>query len=392
MSLSCLTFRTGKYYNSLTDVTDKYSIGHLLRAKEFCEICIARDKLSEKVYSCKKFSKKDGKSVRRAAKNEILILKMVNHPNILQLIDTFETREEYFIIQEMATGSDLFDWILHQGSYTERDASNVIQQVLDTVSYLHSLHIVHRNIKLENLIYYRQQNPSKVVIGDFHLSRIEAGSISDPCGTPEYLAPEVVARHKYGRPVDCWAVGVIMYILLSGNPPFYDESEDEDNESHNRAIFRKILAGEVEFEEPYWVDISGAAKDLVCRLLEVDQEQRVTASEALAHNWISGNAALEKDLKLGVCAQMEKNFAKAKWKKAIRATALMHRLRTTEPRTLQCTSSSPQPAEKILGSRDGTSSVGETPLPHILTEDSTDHQANGDSSQSQGLTLQSSKE
>ncbi|XP_078394448.1 caM kinase-like vesicle-associated protein [Cetorhinus maximus] len=183
-----------------------------------------------------------------------------------------------------------------------------------------------------------------------------------------------------------------MYILLSGNPPFYDESEDEENESHNRAIFRKILAGEFEFEAPYWVDISGAAKDLVCRLLEVDQEQRVTASEALAHTWISGNAALEKDLKLGVCAQMEKNFAKAKWKKAIRATTLMHRLRSTEQRTLQCSGSSPQPVEKILGSRDGTSSVGETPLPHTLTEDSTDHPENRDSSQTHGLTLQSSKE
>ncbi|XP_067884062.1 caM kinase-like vesicle-associated protein, partial [Heterodontus francisci] len=187
MPFSCLNLRSGKYYNTLSELTDKYTIGQLLRAKEFCEICVAREKLSDKLFSCKKFSKTDGRKVRRAAKNEIVILKMVNHPNILQLIDTFETQKEYFIIQELATGGDLFDWILDQGSYTERDASNVIRQVLEMVSYLHSLCIVHRNIKLENLMYYSQQKPSKVVIGDFHLSRFETGSISNPCGTPEYL-------------------------------------------------------------------------------------------------------------------------------------------------------------------------------------------------------------
>uniref|UniRef100_A0A8D2JGI8 CaM kinase-like vesicle-associated protein n=1 Tax=Varanus komodoensis TaxID=61221 RepID=A0A8D2JGI8_VARKO len=311
MPFGCIGLRDEKNYNSLSDITDKYEIGQL---KEFCEICVARERQTERLYICKKFLKKDGRKVRRAAKNEILILKMVSHPNILQLIDTFETRKEFYIIQELATGGDVFDWILDQGYYTEKDASNVIRQVLEALAYLHNLHIVHRNLKLENLMYYNQNNRSKVVLRDFYLSRFENGAITEPCGTPEYLAPEVVARQRYGRPVDCWAVGVIMFILLSGNPPFYDDTDDENSDSHNRRIFRKILAGDYDFDSPYWDDISPAAKKLVSRLMEVDQDQRITAQEALGHIWISGNIASEKNLKEGVCAQIEKNFAKAKWR------------------------------------------------------------------------------
>ncbi|XP_035243078.1 caM kinase-like vesicle-associated, like isoform X2 [Anguilla anguilla] len=330
MPFGCFAQRDGRNFNSPTDITDKYEIGQVLRAKEFCELCLAKDRQTDKVYVCKKFLKKDGRKVRKAAKNEIMILKMVNHPNILQLIDTFETRKEYYIIQELATGGDVFDWILDQGSYTERDASNVIRQVLEAVAYLHSLNIVHRNLKLENLMYYTENNHNKVVLRDFYLSKFENGSITEPCGTPEYLAPEVVARHRYGRPVDCWAVGVIMYILLSGNPPFYDETEEENTDLHNRIIFCRIVAGEFEFDSPYWDDISPAAKELVCRLMEVDQMLRITAQEALWHEWIAGNGASEKNLKDGVCAQFEKNFAKAKWRKAIRITTFMQRLRAPE--------------------------------------------------------------
>ncbi|XP_056240209.1 caM kinase-like vesicle-associated, like isoform X1 [Seriola aureovittata] len=330
MPFGCLALRDGRTYDSICDVTDKYEIGQVLRAKEFCELCLAKDRQTDKVFVCKKFLKKDGRKVRKAAKNEIMILKLVNHPNILQLIDTFETRKEYFIIQELATGGDVFDWILDQGNYTERDASNVIRQVLEAVAYLHSLNIVHRNLKLENLMYYTENNHNKVVLRDFYLSRFENGPITEPCGTPEYLAPEVVARHRYGRPVDCWAVGVIMYILLSGNPPFYDETEEENTDLHNRIIFCRIVAGDFEFDSPYWDDISPAAKELVCRLMEVDQMLRITAQDALWHEWIAGNGASEKNLKDGVCAQFEKNFAKAKWRKAIRVTTFMQRLKNSE--------------------------------------------------------------
>ncbi|XP_016535555.1 caM kinase-like vesicle-associated, like isoform X1 [Poecilia formosa] len=333
MPFGCLALRDGRIYDSISDVTDKYEFGQVLRAKEFCELCLAKDRQTEKVFVCKKFFKKDGRKVRKAAKNEIMILKLVNHPNILQLIDTFETRKEYFIIQELATGGDVFDWILDQGNYTERDASNVIRQVLEAVAYLHSLNIVHRNLKLENLMYYTENNHNKVVLRDFYLSRFENGPITEPCGTPEYLAPEVVARHRYGRPVDCWAVGVIMFILLSGNPPFYDETEEENTDLHNRIIFCRIVAGDFEFDTPYWDEISPAAKGLVCRLMEVDQMLRITAEDALQHEWIAGNGASEKNLKDGVCAQFEKNFAKAKWreiKKAIRVTTFMQRLKNSE--------------------------------------------------------------
>ncbi|CAM2110022.1 unnamed protein product [Caretta caretta] len=377
MPWGCLRLREEKNYNSVGDITDKYEIGELLSVKEFCELCLARERRTDRLVVCKRFRKKDGRKVRQAARNEILILKMVSHPNILQLIDTFETRREFYIIQELATGGDVFDWILDLGCYTERDASSLIRQVLEALAYLHSLCIVHRNLKLENLVYHTQQSHAKVVLRDFYLSRFENGAITEPCGTPEYLAPEVIARQRYGCPVDCWAVGVILFILLSGNPPFYAEEEQESGRGQDRQLFRQILAGEYSFDPPYWDEISPAgespaphspplprppywdeisptgespaphsppvprppywdeispaAKNLVSQLLDVDQDKRITAQEALGDVWIAGNVASEKNLKEGVCAQIEKNFAKAKWRKAIRVTTFMQRLRALEP-------------------------------------------------------------
>ncbi|XP_053148745.1 caM kinase-like vesicle-associated protein [Hemicordylus capensis] len=330
MPFGCVTLGDKKDYNQPSEVTDRYDLGQVIKTEEFCEIFRAKEKSTGKLYTCKKFLKRDGRKVRKAAKNEIIILKMVKHPNILQLVDVYVTRKEYFLFLELATGREVFDWILDQGYYSERDTSNVIRQVLEAVAYLHSLKIVHRNLKLENLVYYNRLKNSKIVISDFHLAKLENGLIKEPCGTPEYLAPEVVGRQRYGRPVDCWAIGVIMYILLSGNPPFYEEMDEDDYENHDKNLFRKILAGDYEFDPPYWDDISQAAKDLVARLMEVDQDQRITAEEAISHEWISGNAASDKNIKDGVCAQIEKNFARAKWKKAVRVTTMMKRLRAPE--------------------------------------------------------------
>ncbi|NXU53881.1 CAMKV protein, partial [Turnix velox] len=338
MPFGCVTLGDKKDYNQPSEVTDRYDLGQVIKTEEFCEIFRAKEKTTGKLYTCKKFLKRDGRKVRKAAKNEIIILKMVKHPNILQLVDVYITRKEYFIFLELATGREVFDWILDQGYYSEKDTSNVIRQVLEAVAYLHSLKIVHRNLKLENLVYYNRLKNSKIVISDFHLAKLENGLIKEPCGTPEYLAPEVVGRQRYGRPVDCWAIGVIMYILLSGNPPFYEEADEDDYENHDKNLFRKILAGDYEFDPPYWDDISQAAKELVTRLMEVEQDQRITAEEAISHEWISGNAASDKNIKDGVCAQIEKNFARAKWKKAVRVTTLMKRLRAPEQTETAATS------------------------------------------------------
>ncbi|KAM9859360.1 caM kinase-like vesicle-associated protein [Aulostomus maculatus] len=328
MPFGCLMLGEKKDYNNPSEVTDKYDLGQIVKSEEFCEIFRAKDRNTLKMYTCKKFHKKDGRKVRKAAKNEIMILKMIKHHNILQLVDAFETKKEYFIFLELATGREVFDWILDQGYYSERDTSNVMRQVLEAIAYLHSLKIVHRNLKLENLVYFNRLKHSKIVISDFQLAKLENRLIKDPCGTPEYLAPEVVGRQRYGQPVDCWAIGVIMYILLSGNPPFYDDADEDDDRDKN--LFLKILSGDYEFDSPYWDDISDSAKTLVASLMEVDQDQRLTAQEAIAHEWISGNAASDKNIKDGVCAQIEKNFAKAKWKKAVRVTTLMKRLRASE--------------------------------------------------------------
>uniref|UniRef100_A0A5F8HFC9 CaM kinase like vesicle associated n=1 Tax=Monodelphis domestica TaxID=13616 RepID=A0A5F8HFC9_MONDO len=302
MPFGCVTLGEKKDYNQPSEVTDRYDLGQVIKTEEFCEIFRAKDKATGKLHTCKKFLKRDGRKVRKAAKNEIIILKMVKHPNILQLVDVFVTRKEYFIFLELATGREVFDWILDQGYYSERDTSNVVRQVLEAVAYLHSLKIVHRNLKLENLVYYNRLKNSKIVISDFHLAKLENGLIKEPCGTPEYL----------------------------GNPPFYEEVEEDEYENHDKNLFRKILAGDYEFDSPYWDDISQAAKDLVTRLMEVEQDQRITAEEAISHEWISGNAASDKNIKDGVCAQIEKNFARAKWKKAVRVTTLMKRLRAPE--------------------------------------------------------------
>uniref|UniRef100_A0A4W5RCD7 CaM kinase like vesicle associated n=1 Tax=Hucho hucho TaxID=62062 RepID=A0A4W5RCD7_9TELE len=328
MPFGCLTLGENKDYNNPSEVTDKYDLGQIVKSEEFCEIFRAKDKNTLKMFTCKKFLKKDGRKVRKAAKNEILILNMVKHHNILQLVDVFETRKEYFLFLELATGREVFDWILDQGYYSEKDTSNVVRQVLEAVAYLHSQRIVHRNLKLENLVYFNRLKHSKIVISDFHLAKLENGLIKDPCGTPEYL----------------------------GNPPFYDETEDEDYDNHDKNLFRKILSGDYEFDSPYWDDISDSAKSLVSCLMEVEQDQRLTAQEAINHEWISGNAASNKNIRDGVCGQIEKNFAKAKWKKAVRVTTLMKRLRAPE----QSDSGASSP---VQGATAGPVTPSNTPVP-----------------------------
>ncbi|TGZ60349.1 hypothetical protein CRM22_008589 [Opisthorchis felineus] len=265
-------------------------------------------------------------SRKEALENEIEVLRRLQHPNIVQLIEVLEDDECYYLVMELVTGGELFDRIVQKGSYTERDASSLIKQVLLATEYMHSRGVVHRDLKPENLLYYSQEEDSKIMISDFGLSQIETNEthMATACGTPGYVAPEVLCvqdgKTTYGKEVDCWAIGVIAYILLCGYPPFYDENDHE--------LFRQIRQAEYEFDSPYWDNISDSAKDFIRHLMEKDPKKRYSCMQALQHPWIASNTALDRDLHPFVSEQLRKNFiAVQRWKKAYNATAVVHILR-----------------------------------------------------------------
>ncbi|KAK2496931.1 hypothetical protein MC885_019115 [Smutsia gigantea] len=251
------------------------------------------------------------------------VLGTIKHPNIVALDDIYESGGHLYLIMQLVSGGELFDRIVEKGFYTERDASRLIFQVLDAVKYLHDLGIP------ENLLYYSLDEDSKIMISDFGLSKMEdPGSVlSTACGTPGYVAPEVLAQKPYSKAVDCWSIGVIAYILLCGYPPFYDENDAK--------LFEQILKAEYEFDSPYWDDISDSAKDFIRHLMEKEPEKRFTCEQALQHPWIAGDTALDKNIHQSVSEQIKKNFAKSKWKQAFNATAVVRHMRKLQLGTSQ---------------------------------------------------------
>ncbi|XP_023723484.1 calcium/calmodulin-dependent protein kinase type 1 isoform X1 [Cryptotermes secundus] len=322
-------------------VEDKYNLKELLGTGAFSEVRLAESK--EKpglMFAVKIIDKKALKGKEDSLENEIKVLRRfsetttrsgvtssanseetpwLKHPNIVQLLETFEDKHKVYLIMELVTGGELFDRIVEKGSYTEKDASDLIRQVLEAVDYMHEQGVVHRDLKPENLLYYSPDEDSKIMISDFGLSKMEdSGVMATACGTPGYVAPEVLAQKPYGKAVDVWSIGVISYILLCGYPPFYDENDAN--------LFAQILKGEFEFDAPYWDDISDSAKDFIRQLMCVDVEKRYTCRQALAHPWISGNAASNKNIHGTVSEQLKKNFAKSRWKQLMHAIAMVHKM------------------------------------------------------------------
>ncbi|XP_067614474.1 calcium/calmodulin-dependent protein kinase type 1 [Eurosta solidaginis] len=234
-------------------------------------------------------------------------------------METFEDKTKVYLVMELVTGGELFDRIVEKGSYTEKDASGLIRQILEAVDYMHEQGVVHRDLKPENLLYYSSDEHSKIMISDFGLSKIEdSGIMATACGTPGYVAPEVLSQKPYGKAVDVWSIGVISYILLCGYPPFYDENDAN--------LFAQILKGEFEFDSPYWDEISDSAKHFIQNLMCVDMDKRYTCKQALSHPWISGNAARNKNIHGTVAEQLKKNFAKSRWKQAYYAATVIRQM------------------------------------------------------------------
>ncbi|XP_057206779.1 serine/threonine-protein kinase DCLK1b isoform X3 [Triplophysa rosa] len=200
-------------------------------------------------------------------------------------------------------GGDLFDAITSSNKYTERDASGMLYNLSSAIKYLHSHNIVHRDIKPENLLVYEHQDGSKSLkLGDFGLATVVDGPLYTICGTPTYVAPEIVAETGYGLKVDIWAAGVITYILLCGFPPFRGSTEDQD------ALLDQILMGQLEFPLPYWDNVSDSAKELITCMLQVEVDQRYTALQVLDHPWVNDERLCENEHQLSVAGKIKKHF------------------------------------------------------------------------------------
>jgi len=258
----------------------KYELGKVLGTGAFSEVKIAVNRQTKEKFAVKIIDKSKCKGKENMIDTEISILSKVHHENIVRLYDLYQIENKIYLVMELVTGGELFDDIVRRGKYTESDAAKIVQKILLAIDYLHGMGIAHRDLKPENLLLSDKSKNGKVMISDFGLSKIfnDEEVMKTACGTPGYVAPEVLKRQGYGKEVDLWSIGVITYILLCGYPPFYDQNNVE--------LYKQILACRYEFEKPWWDNISEDAKGFIRKLLVLDPAKRYTAKQAVMHPFI----------------------------------------------------------------------------------------------------------
>eukprot|EP01103_Thecamoeba_quadrilineata_P010528 TRINITY_DN229_c0_g3_i1.p1 TRINITY_DN229_c0_g3~~TRINITY_DN229_c0_g3_i1.p1 ORF type:complete len:784 (+),score=170.24 TRINITY_DN229_c0_g3_i1:73-2424(+) len=281
------------------DVRHFYDLKQELGKGTFSVVRLGINKKTGKKSAIKIINKKiTNIETKQMLETEINILQRVDHPNVIGLQSMYETKTHLFLVMEYVEGGELFDRIIERGCFSEKDAANIIRQILEAVKYLHSLGVVHRDLKPENVLCATKE-ALDVKIADFGLSKILDGDnkqvLQTCCGTPSYAAPELLLCEGYAEPVDTWAVGVILYTLLSGCLPFFGETHTE--------LFERILAGAFSFPDPEWTNISESAKSLVSSLLTANPNKRLTADQALKHPWILGATGTQLS---GLTERMEK--------------------------------------------------------------------------------------
>jgi len=230
-----------------------------------------------KIINTKKLSQRDHQKLEREAR----ICRLLKHPNIVRLHDSIQDEGFHYLIFDLVTGGELFEDIVAREFYSEADASHCMQQILDSVNYCHQHGVVHRDLKPENLLLASKAKGAAVKLADFGLA-IEVNGEQQAwfgfAGTPGYLSPEVLRKDAYGKPVDIWACGVILYILLVGYPPFWDEDQHR--------LYAQIKAGAYDYPSPEWDTVTPEAKNLINSMLSVNPSKRITADAALKHPWI----------------------------------------------------------------------------------------------------------
>ncbi|XP_013122281.1 serine/threonine-protein kinase DCLK2 isoform X3 [Oreochromis niloticus] len=273
---------------SSSTINEKYKVGKVIGDGNFAVVkeCVERSTGQE--YALKIIDKARCCGKEHLIENEVAVLRRVRHPSIIQLIEVDETPTQLFLVMELVKGGDLFDAITSSTKYSERDASAMVFNLAGAIKYLHRMNIVHRDIKPENLLVCEYPDGTKSLkLGDFGLATVVEGPLYTVCGTPTYVAPEIIAETGYGLKVDIWAAGVITYILLCGFPPFRSENNVQEE------LFDQILRGKLEFPSPDWDTISLPAKMLISQMLQVNVDARFTADEVLSHPWVTDEAPIE---------------------------------------------------------------------------------------------------
>ncbi|XP_062872438.1 serine/threonine-protein kinase DCLK1b [Trichomycterus rosablanca] len=284
-------------------IAERYKVGRMIGDGNFAVVRECVERSTGREYALKIINKSKCRGKEHMIQNEVSILRRVKHPNIVLLIEEMDTYSELYLVMELVKGGDLFDAITSTNKYTERDASGMLYNLASAIKYLHTLNVVHRDIKPENLLVYEHHDGSKSLkLGDFGLATVVDGPLYTVCGTPTYVAPEIIAERGYGLKVDIWAAGVITYILLCGFPPFRGSSEDQE------VLFDQILTGQLDFPLPYWENVSDTAKELITCMLQVEVDQRYTALQVLDHPWVNDDGLSENDHQLSVAGKLKKHF------------------------------------------------------------------------------------
>jgi calcium-dependent protein kinase len=255
-------------------------------------VCKAKNKSTHAVRAVKSISKSQMKNLDRF-KQEIAIMKLMDHPNIIKLYETFEDHRNIYLVMELCSGGELFDRIIESGHFTERQAASLMQQIIRAIYYMHENHVCHRDLKPENFLFVTKEAIEKnlLKIIDFGLScKYEPNQVlTTKAGTPYYVAPQVLAG-KYDQLSDLWSCGVIMYVMLCGYPPFFGETDAE--------VLSKVRLGNFSFNQADWKNISEDAKNLIRMLLKMNPRDRHTAEQALNHEWIKNKAPKAQDVSL----------------------------------------------------------------------------------------------
>jgi len=220
---------------------------------------------------------------------EIDIITQIDHPNVVKLYEVYEDESKFYMVFEYMKGGELFNRIIEKDHYSEKEAADTIRPVVDAMLYCHSMGVAHRDLKPENLLYATKDSGSIIKVSDFGMSTVIGDELmTTQCGTPHYFAPEVIDGKGYDQNVDYWSIGVLIYIMLCGFPPFHDEDTDK--------LYEIIKKGKVEFPSPFWDDISDFAKDLLVRMFNPDPKKRLKGEEIMKHPWMIGDVTPRKNL------------------------------------------------------------------------------------------------